>query len=283
VTPNYFNTLRIPILAGRTLEVSDAATTEHVAVVNSAFGRKFFNDPNPLARHFASGKNLMTIVGVVGNVAKRPGMNDDAPISTEPVYYIPAAQADVQLIAIGNLWFQPSWIVRTRGPIQSLSSQMQRALAQADPNLPFAGFYSMSDVLAQGLVFQRIEVALLGTLAALALLLSAIGIYGLVSSLVVQRTREIGIRIALGSPVHEAMLQIGKSGVIATACGLAAGVALSLLATQILRSQLYGVRDRDPITLVTVPIVLAVIALAASFLPTLRITRIQPAETLRME
>jgi predicted permease len=283
VTPDYFNTLRIPILAGRTLAVSDAASTEHVAVVNSAFGRKFFNDPNPLGRHFASGKNQMTIVGVVGNVAKRPGMNDDAPISTEPVYYIPAAQADPQLIAMGNLWFQPSWIVRTRGPIQSLSSQMQRALAQADPNLPFAGFYSVSDVLAQSLVFQRIEVALLGTLAALALLLSAIGIYGLVSSLVVQRTREIGIRIALGSPVHEAMLQIGKSGIIATACGLAAGVALSLVATQILRSQLYGVHDRDPITLVTVPIVLAVIALAASFLPTLRITRIQPAETLRME
>jgi len=207
----------------------------------------------------------------------------DAPLGTEPVFYIPAAQADPQLVAIGNLWFQPSWIVRTRGPIESITSEMQKALAEADPTLPFAGFYAMSDLLAESLVYQRIEVALLSALAGLALLLSAIGIYGLVSSLVVQRTREIGIRIALGSTFGDAMISIGASGVVATAFGLAAGLAGSLLATQVLRSQLYGVRDHDPITLIAVPVILAVIALAASFLPTLRITRIQAAETLRME
>jgi predicted permease len=283
VTPGYFSTLRIPLLAGRALAESDLSSSEHVAVVNSSFGRKFFNDPNPIGRHVASGKDKITIVGVVGNVAKRPGVYADAPLSTEPVLYIPAAQADPQLIAMGNLWFQPSWIVRTRGPIESISSDMQKALAEADPTLPFAGFYAMSDLLAESLVYQRIEVALLGALAGLALLLSAIGIYGLVSSLVVQRTREIGIRIALGSTFGDAMITIGASGVVATAFGLAAGMALSLLATQVLRSQLYGVREHDPITLVAVPVVLAVIALAASFLPTLRITRIQPAETLRME
>jgi ABC-type antimicrobial peptide transport system permease subunit len=141
----------------------------------------------------------------------------------------------------------------------------------------------MSDLLAESLVYQRIEVALLTVLAGLALLLSAIGIYGLVSNLVVQRTREIGIRIALGSTFGDAMITIGASGVVATAFGLAAGLVGSLLATRVLRSQLYGVRDHDPITLVAVPVILAVIALAASFLPTLRITRIQPAETLRME
>ncbi len=283
VTPGYFSTLRIPILAGRALSDSDSFTTEHVAVVNTDFGRRFFHDPKPVGRHILSGKDLITIVGVVGNVAKRPGEYPDAPISTEPVYYIPAIQADPQLIAMGNLWFQPSWIVRTRGPIQSLTSAMQRALAQADPSLPFAGFYAMSDILAEILVFQRIEVALLAALAALALLLSAIGIYGLVSSLVLQRTREIGIRMALGSSIGEAMLRIGASGIVATACGLAAGFAFSLVAARVLRSQLYGIRDHDPLTLLIVPVVLGVIALTASFLPTLRITRIQPAETLRME
>jgi predicted permease len=283
VTPGYFSTLRIPLLAGRALAYSDSSSSEHVAVVNPAFGRKFFNDPNPLGRQVAEGKDKITIVGVVGNVAKRPGVLADAPLGTEPVFYIPAAQADPQLVAIGNLWFQPSWIVRTRGPIESINSAMQNALAEADPTLPFAGFYAMSDLLAESLVYQRIEVALLSVLASLALLLSAIGIYGLVSSLVVQRTREIAIRLALGSTFGDAMITIGASGVVATAFGLAAGLAGSLLATQILRSQLYGVRDHDPITLVAVPFILAVVALAASFLPTLRITRIQPAETLRME
>jgi predicted permease len=283
VTPGYFSTLRIPILAGRGFLNSDSFTSEHVAAVNTAFGRKFFDDPSPLGRHLASGKDLITIVGVVGNVAKRPGENRDAPISTEPVFYIPAVQADPHLIAIGNLWFQPSWIVRTRGAVPSISAAMQRALAEADPTLPFAGFYSMSDILAENLVYQRIEVVLLSALAALALLLSAIGIYGLVSSLVVQRTREIGIRIALGSTIGQAMVKIGASGVVATAFGLVAGLALSLLAAQVLRSQLYGVRDHDPVALLAVPVVLAATALAASLLPTLRITRIQPAETLRME
>lgn len=283
VTPDYFSTLRIPLLAGRALAYSDSSSSEHVAVVNPAFGRKFFNDPNPIGRHVAEGKDKITIVGVVGNVAKRPGVFADAPLGTEPVFYIPAAQADPQLIAMGNLWFQPSWIVRTRGPIESISSAMQNALAEADPTLPFAGFYAMSDLLAESLVYQRIEVALLSALAGLALLLSAIGIYGLVSNLVVQRTREIAIRIALGSTFGDAMITVGASGVVATAFGLAAGLAGSLLATQILRSQLYGVRDHDPITLIAVPVILAVVALAASFLPTLRITRIQPAETLRME
>jgi predicted permease len=283
VTPGYFSTLRIPLLAGRALADSDFASSEHVAVVNPSFGRKFFNDPNPVGRHFADGKDKITIVGVVGDVAKRPGVFAEAPLGTEPVFYIPAEQADPQLVSMGNLWFQPSWIVRTRGPIESITSAMQNALAEADPTLPFAGFYSMPDILAESLVYQRIEVALLGGLAGLALLLSAIGIYGLVSSLVAQRTREIGIRIALGSTFGDAMITIGASGVVATAYGLAGGVAGSLLATQVLRSQLYGVRDDDPVTLVAVPVILAVIALAASFLPTVRITRIEPADTLRME
>ena len=117
----------------------------------------------------------------------------------------------------------------------------------------------------------------------LALVLASVGLYGVIAYAVQRRTQEIGIRIALGSTLGDAMITIGASGVVATAFGLAAGLVLSLLAAQVIRSQLYGVRDHDPVTLVAVPVILAVIALTASFLPTLRITRIQPAETLRME
>jgi macrolide transport system ATP-binding/permease protein len=160
---------------------------------------------------------------------------------------------------------------------------MQNALAQVDPNLPVSGFYSMDQILAEQLQQQRIQVWVLTSLAGLALLLSTIGIYALVSNLVVQRTREIGIRIALGSTIPGAMLQVGSSGMIAAGAGLASGLALSFLALRVLSSQIYGVRTNDPATLITVLLLLAFIAVAASFLPTLRISRIQPADTLRAE
>jgi predicted lysophospholipase L1 biosynthesis ABC-type transport system permease subunit len=252
-------------------------------VVNADFAHEFFNDPNPIGRHIETSKRVYTIVGVAANVAKRPGMNGDAPIATESVFYLPATQADQGLVNMAHVWFQPSWIVRTRGPVQGLTSAMQRALAEVDPNLPFSGFHSMNDILAENLAYQRVEVVLLGVLAGLALLLSAVGVYGLVSNLVVQRTREIGIRMALGSSISKAMVDVGSAGVVAAGFGLIAGVALSFVALRVLRSELYGVRDYDPLTLTIVPIILAVIAAAASFLPTLRITRIDPSTTLRTE
>ena len=127
--------------------------------------------------------------------------------------YIPATQMDAQLLSLLHVWFQPSWIVRTAGPVEGLTAQMQRALASVDPNLPFSGFYSMRDLLAKTLATQRVEVALLSAMAALALLLSAVGIFALVANIVAQKTREIGIRIALGSTVRQAMVHIGAPGV----------------------------------------------------------------------
>jgi len=283
VSPGYFRVLRIPLLAGRAIEESDTPTSQSVAVVNVDFARKFFTELNPVGRHLQIEKHIYAIVGVVGNVAKRPGMSGDAPMSTEPVLYLPATQIDQGLVNVAHVWFQPSWIVRTAGPVQGLTSAMQRALGQVDRTLPFSGFHSMQDLQARNLLYQRVEVDLLGALAGLALLLSAVGIYGLVSNLIVQRTREIGIRMALGSSIRQTIFDVGSTGIVAAGCGLIAGLALSFVALRVLRSEIYGVRDYDPLTFIVVPVVIAVMAAAASFLPTLRITRIDPAVTLRME
>ncbi|QNI34864.1 ABC transporter permease [Alloacidobacterium dinghuense] len=283
ITSDYFSTLRIPLLSGRYFTESDSASSEPVAIVNTSFARIFYQDSAPLARHFASEGTTYTIVGVVSEIAKKPGMRQDAPISHEPVFYVPAAQLPQGLVNMAHQWFQPSWIVRTRGPIVGLTESMQRALAEADPDLPFSGFYSMDQILNEQLQMQRMQVLLLTVLGSLALVLSSIGIYSLVSNLVVQRTREIGIRIALGSTIEEAMIHVGSTGLIAAGAGLITGVVLSFIAMRALASEIYGVKTYDPITFGAVLLILASIALIASFLPTLRISRIQPAETLRSE
>ncbi|HUY82875.1 MAG TPA: ABC transporter permease [Acidobacteriaceae bacterium] len=289
ITPGYFSTLRMPMLAGRSVRDTDTATSEPVAVVNQAFARKFFGSPDVVGRHFslAMGPKMsgppMTIVGVVGNVTKVQGIVRTAPLGTEPVYYVPAAQFPADALATVHMWFQPSWIARTSGPIAGLATEMQQAMADADPNLPISGFHSMDQLMQQQLETQRMEVLLLGVLAGLALLLSAVGIYALVSNLVVQRTREIGIRMALGSSVERAMREIGASGLFAAGAGLIVGMGLSLIALRVLRSELYGVGVYDPITLIAAPLLLVLVALVASLLPVLRISRIDPAQTLRSE
>jgi predicted permease len=285
VTPGYFSALRIPFFSGRSFTDADTLTSQFVAIVNQAFAQRFFNDTAPLGRHIrSSGERIYTVVGVVGNIAKRPGMTGDAPISTEPVFYLPATQADQHLINIAHIWFQPSWIVRTHNANQSNTIRlMQQALAKVAPDLPFSGFYSMDEILREQLQQQRIEVLLLTTLAGLALLLSAVGIYALISNLVVQRTREIGIRLVLGSTTRQAMFDVGSSGAIATVAGLAAGLALSFAALRVLSSQIYGIQVYDPITLIAVPVLLLIVGALAICLPALRITLLQPAETLRSE
>jgi ABC-type antimicrobial peptide transport system permease subunit len=197
--------------------------------------------------------------------------------------YVPAAQMEARQFSLLHVWFQPSWIVRTARPVEGLTAQMQQALASADPNLPFSGFYSMRDLLAKTLATQRVEVALLGAMAALALLLSAVGIFALVANMVAQRTREIGIRMVLGSTVGRAMVQIGGSGAGASVLGLFLGLALCAGALRVMRSVLYGVGVYDAPTLATVVLTLALVTLLATTLPTLRIAKIDPANTLREE
>jgi len=283
VTPGYFRALRIPILAGRGVTDSDTPTSEPVAVVNVDFAREFFAEPNPIGRHIQTSGRTYAIVGVVANVAKSPGMSREAPMATESVFYIPATQTNQELVNMAHVWFQPSWIVRTVGPVEGLTSAMQKALSSVDPDLPFSGFHAMADILATNLAFQRIEVVLLSTLAGLALLLSAIGVYGLVSNLVAQRAKEIGIRMALGSSRVQAMYDVGLKGLVAAGFGIGLGLGLSFAVLRLLHRAIYGIHEYDPWTLTMVPLTLALISLIASCLPTLRITRINPAQTLRME
>lgn len=283
VTPGYFQVFRISILAGRGINDSDSPDSQPVAVVNVDFAREFFEEPNPVGRHIQIDKLTYTIIGVVANVAKKPGMAGDAPIGTESVVYLPATQIDQGLVNMAHVWFQPSWIVRTSGPLEGLNASMQKALASIDPNVPFSGFHSMNDLLAENLLFQRAEVGLLSAFGGLALLLSAVGVYGLVSNLVAQRTREIGIRMALGSSARRAMLNVGSTGVVSATIGVVLGLALSFAVLRLLHSAIYGVSQYDPWTLTIVPITLALISIIASCLPTIRITRIDPAQTLRME
>jgi ABC-type antimicrobial peptide transport system permease subunit len=190
---------------------------------------------------------------------------------------------EAQLISMVHTWFQPSWIVRTAAPIEGLTAQMQQALASVDPNIPFSGFYSMRDLQAKTLATQRVEVALLTTMAGLALLLSAVGIFALVANIVTQKTREIGIRIALGSTIHQAMVRIGLPGANAAALGLILGLLACAAALRAMRSVLYGIAVYDLPTIVTVVVTLATVALLAATVPTLRIAGIDPAKTLRDE
>ena len=288
VTPDYFSVLRMPMLAGRSINDSDSASTEMVTVVNAAFAKKFFGTTDVVGRHIRSGTGpnddtRLNIVGVVGDVTKAPGIDRDGPLGMEPVFYMAEAQFPANALVMSHMWFQPSWIVRTQGPVAGLTDAMQRAMAGADPNLPFSGFYSMSDLMREELQMQRVEVALLSALAGLALLLSAVGIYSLVSNLVLQRTREIGIRMALGSSAGQAMAQISRSGFLAAGVGLAAGLGLSFLVLRVLRSEIYGVGIYDPLTLMGTSLILALITAIATLIPAARIARIDPAKTLRSE
>lgn len=280
VTPGYFETLQMPVVVGRAITDADGPSTQRVAVVNQAFARKFYGGSNPVGRYI--NKNTM-IVGEVADVSVSSGLYAGAPLMSEQAMYIPASQVDAHFLALVHVWVQPDWVVRTSGATEGLPAEMQRALASVDPNLPFSGFYSMKDLLARTLATQQIEVALLGAMAALALILSAVGIFALVANMVAQRTREIGIRMALGSTVGQAMMEIGFSGAGASLVGVVLGLALSAGALRVMRSVLYGVGVYDTPTLAAVVLTLTVVTVLATALSTLKIAKIDPATTLREE
>jgi predicted permease len=284
VTPEYFRVLRIPLLRGRVFTSADRSTTAPVVVVSEAFVKMYLGDDQPLGRHLDLGNgDRREIVGVVGDVQQKSGWGDGTPLAPMPDIYVPSTQVEDKFIPLVHTWFSPSWIVRSSGPAQGTIAGMQRALESVDPQLPFAGFHSMDDVRYRALAQERFQAALLGALAGLALLLAAVGIYGLIANSVAERTRELGIRLALGATVPQAMRAVALPGVALALAGVVAGSVLAAFASQLLRHLVWGVRPGDPVTYVAAGLGLIGVAAGASFLPALRVTRLNPAETLRQE
>jgi len=284
ITPDYFDALGMRLRQGRDFTDGDTAISQPVAIVNESFARQILHDPNPLGRMLDSGnKHSVRIVGVVSDVQVKPGLDDPGPINTERSLYVPATQVGADFISLVHIWFQPSWIIRSTHLDAQTPRAMQQALASVDPNLPFSSFHTMDELLATALTMQQVEVALLTSLAVLALLLAALGIFALVSSVVTDRQREFGIRLALGSPLSDSMLVAGRSGALPAVIGLITGLALAFVVLRAMQSALFGISSYDPITLIATVTVLLCLAAVASLLPALRIARIEPAVVLRAE
>lgn len=285
VTPGFFQTLQIPLLRGRVFSDSDNSTAARVLVVNRAFVERFFKPgAHPLGADVELDNQHCKIVGVVADVEQRNGWGREfAPIAGFAQAYMPLAQMPDGMFAGVNVWFSPSFIVRTHGTITGLPEAMRRALAAVDPRLPFSSFHSMSEIRGSALSDQRYQAVLFSTLAGLALLLAALGIYGLIAQSIAERRREMGIRLALGATTQRVIRTAALPGIRISLAGISAGIVLALFATRLLKSQIWGVGATDPQTFLSVSLLLLLVAAVASFIPALRLTRLDPAETLREE
>jgi predicted permease len=285
IASDYFRTLEIPLLRGRVLDDRDNEHSARVAVVNEAFVDRYVPsgvDPVGAQMTFLGGSEPTEIVGVVGNVRQRTGWGNDGPLPAAPQLYVPASQMSDKFFEMVNTWFSPNWIVRTRGDLPGLAYAMRRALQAVDPRLPFSAFHTMSEIRGAGMREQRYQAILFSTFAGLGMLLSALGIYGLIAQAVAQRTREMGIRLALGATVRNIIRTAAAPGITLALAGIAAGLMLALFAVRLLKAMLWGVTPTDPITWISVPALLLLIAAIASLLPTLRLARLDPAQTLRI-
>ncbi len=283
-TPGMFEALEIPLLRGRIFTNADNTTAAKVAVVNTAFARRFLaTQPDPLGTIVKIGNVNYQVMGVVSNVQQKMGWNNTGPIDVFPQVYVPADQFPDGLFAMANTWFSPSWVVRTHGDIPGLAQAMQRALEAVDPRLPFSSFHNMADLRGTSLREQRYQAILFSILAGLAILLAALGVYGLIAQSVAQRTREMGIRLALGATSTSVVRSAASPGIVLSLAGIGAGQVLALFATRLLKSMLWGVPATDPLTFAIVALLLIVVATASSVIPALRLSKLDPATTLREE
>src|ERR1035438_6350769 len=282
-TPAYFETMHIPLLAGRDYRDSDTAQSGRVVVVSETFARRYFHG-DALGRHLRSEMQTFEIVGICGDVQQHSGLNDNqGPLSIEPTVYLPVSQLDDGFVKLIHTWFSPKWVVRTSGPLANLTAQIQAAVAEVDPRLPIAHFRTVDELRNVQTGSQRYLAALFSILAGLALLLAAIGLYGLISQSVAQRRHEIGVRLALGATAGQTIAGVIRPAILLSIAGIGAGLGLSLVAVRFLRAMLWGVRQTDPVTFAATSAILLVVAALASVAPALRILRMDPSETLRSE
>jgi predicted permease len=274
VSPEYFVTLGIPLVRGRLLTAGDRDGTLRVAVVSQTFVRRFLGDRDPIGQQFArfGGAPAITIVGVVGEVRR-----DGKAAEIVQQVYLPAAQTDVYPVRLASL------AIRTTGDPYALVPAIQRAVWSIDPDQPITGVRTLDEVLSAASAQRRFNMTLLLSFAGLALALALIGVYGVVAYAVAQRTREIGIRVALGATRGDVVALVVKSGLMWSIVGIVAGLAGAYAASRLITGLLFGVTASDPATFATIAVVMVGVALSASYVPARRAASVDPASALRSE
>lgn len=274
VQPDYFRTMRIPLLHGREFSAADDTKANPVVIISQSLASKFFPGEDPVGKHINPGINddvvkevPREIIAVVGDVKTRRLTED-----TAPHFYLPFAQA-----VIGP----PSLVIRTAVDPASLIPAVRAQVAQMDKNLALFDVHTLDGVVSQSQAQQRFQAILLSCFAGMALLLSAIGLYGLLSYLVLQRTLEIGVRIALGAQRRDVLGMILGRGLMLAAGGLAIGIVASVALSRFIRGLLFGVQPLDVMTFVGVSAVLLLVSLIASSAPAYRAANLDPMKTLR--
>lgn len=281
VTADYFDALRIPLLRGRLLRDSDGASASLVAVVNAAFVKEYLPNQEAVGTHLRLGGRSLEIVGVAGDMLQRAGWGNYGPMGAIPGVFLPSAQVTDGFVQLVHTWFPPNWIVRTAGSHEGLIAGMQNALAATDPLLPFSAFGTMDEIRGAALARHRFEALLVNGFAALALLLSAIGIGGLIANSVAERWREMGVRVALGASLGQAIRTVAAPGIMLTLAGVAIGSLTAYPAMSAIEKLVWGIRPSDPANFIVAAFVLLLVATLASFAPAIRLLRLNLADTLR--
>ncbi len=281
ISPGYLNTMRIPLLRGRDLNDADVVDRPPVVLVSESVAKRFWPNDNPIGKHITltfSGKAAREVVGVVGDV-KEDSLGQTRPV--EALYW-PLSQMTAQP---GETWraFGMSLAVRTSADPASAASAVTAAVHRVDSQLPVEHVVTMEGLVYASLFSQRFNVLLLGAFAGLALVLAAVGIYGVLSYTVRRRVREIGIRMALGASHSDVLRLVVTDGMKPILLGVALGLAAALALSRVVASLVFGVRATDPLTFAAVALLLVAVGLLATVLPAYRATRVEPVSILREE
>ncbi len=271
-TPEYFQTMKIPLLRGRFFTEQDNREARPVAIIDETLAQHYFHDEDPIGKHveFQRGKPIWReIVGVVGHL-KHKALD----VEFKDQLYAPHAQ-----LSNSNMFL----VVRAANDPMSLASSVRAAVKAIDKDQPVYKVMTMEQVLENSLAQRRLSVILLGVFAAVAMVLAAVGLYGVISFSVTQRTREIGIRMALGAERPDIFKMVVKQGLTLALAGVGLGLVVAFALTRLMSSLLFGVTATDPMTFAVVPMLLAGVALGASLVPARRATRVDPMVALRYE
>jgi putative ABC transport system permease protein len=286
ISPGYFDVFKIPVKRGRAFNDRDTQQSPGVVIINETMARRFWEKGDPLNDRLVIGRTVMRefaseperqIIGVVGDV-RNGGLNNDP----GPMMYIPQAQVPDAANALNVALTPIAWVVRTQVEPRSVSNAVQEQLRQAS-GLPVSNVRTMSEVVSLSTSRQQFNMWLMTVFGACALLLAAIGIYGLMAYSVQQRTQEIGIRLALGAPAAQVKNMVVKQGMLLTLIGVAVGLGAAFMLSRFVATFLFGVQARDPLVFIAVPLVLTAVALVAVYLPARRASHIDPIIALRTE